>query len=253
MSASPISRRRFLQQAGLIALACAHAPLLRAEPKLAAATDVRRWLQQVDALSQQLRAGHISSRDWQQHIDALDTATPLSEFLPVLQFDRALAALRREGADPAKTFIRLKDIDGSLQQAAFAAAYFVFRKGQVITPHGHRGMVSAHAVVAGRLHVRTFDRLGTLDDALLLRPNLDQRATAGFSAAISSEVGNVHWFVAETDAAATLDVIVQGVDVNGSEFRIDLVDPLAATTTGAGLLQAPLIDWDTSSRRYQAG
>lgn len=253
MSASPINRRQFLHQASLIALACAHAPLLRAEPRLANASDVRRWLEQVDELSHQLRDSHISSRDWQQHIDALNTATPLGEFLPALQFERALAAMQREGADPAKTFIRLREVDGSLQQAAFAAAYFVFRKGQVITPHGHRGMVSAHAVVAGRLHVRTFDRLGPLDDALLLRPNLDQRASTGFSAAISSDVGNVHWFVAETDGAATLDVIVQGIDANGSAFKIDLVDPLAATTTRTGLLQAPLIDWETSSRRYQAG
>lgn len=253
MSASPINRRQFLQQASLIALACAHAPLLRAEPRLADAADVRRWLQQVEALSQQLRAESISSRDWQQHIDALNMATPLSEYLPLLQFDRALQAMQREGADPAKTFIRLKDVDGSLHQAAFAAAYFVFRKGQVITPHGHRGMVSAHAVVAGRLHTRTFDRLGTLENALLLRPNLDQSAKPGFSAAISSDTGNVHWFVAETDGAATLDVIVQGVDANGSEFKIDLVDPLAATKTATGLLQAPLIDWETSSRRYQTG
>lgn len=253
MTPSPTHRRRFLQQVGLIALACAHAPLLRAEPKLAAAADVRRWLQQIDELSRQLRASHIGSRDWQQHIDALDRATPLSEFLPLLQFDRALAALQREGADPAKTFIRLREVDGSLHEAAFAAAYFVFRKGQVITPHGHRGMVSAHAIVAGRLRVRTFDRLDTLPDALLLRPNLDQGASAGFSAAISSDIGNVHWFVAETDSAATLDVIVQGIDANGSEFKIDLVDPLAAAKTKSGLLQAPLIDWTTSSRRYQTG
>jgi PCO_ADO len=250
-AAPPDSRRRFLRNVGLVALACAYAPLLRSQPKLASTAEVRTWLQQVEELSRRLRGETLDSREWQQHIDALNRATPLTEFLPALQFDRALQAMQREGQDPAKTFIRLRDIDGSLQAAAFAAAYFVFRKGQVITPHGHRGMVSAHAVVAGRLHVRTFDRLGTQDNALLLRPRLDQSAGPGFSAAISATTGNVHWFVAETDGAATLDVIVQDIAANGRGFKIDLVDPLAATLLPSGELRAPLIDWPASARRYQ--
>lgn len=71
--------------------------------------------------------------------------------------------------------------------------------------------------------------------------------------AASSDSGNVHGFVAKTGGAATLDVIVQGVDANGSAFKIDLADPLAATRTSAGLLQAPPIDRETSPRRCQAG
>ncbi|WP_257387509.1 hypothetical protein [Tahibacter caeni] len=245
------ARRRFLADLTAFALAAASAPLLRAEPKLADSAAVRHWLQQVEALSRQLREGAVDSAHWRREIDALAAATPLPEFLPLLQFDRALAAARG-GRDPVKTFVSLAEADGSLRKAAFAAAYFVFAKGQVITPHGHRGMVSAHAVVSGRLQLRTYDRLGRDGDALLLKPRLDTVATAGFSAAISAVEGNVHWFVAEQDGSATLDVIVQDIDANGREFALELVDPLAAETDARGVLRAPLIDWERSSRRYQS-
>jgi len=246
------SRRRFLADITLFALAAASAPLLRAQPRLADAAAVRHWLQQVQALSRQLRDGAIDSAQWRRQIDALAATTPLPEFLPQLQFDRALAAAR-DGHDPTKTFVTLAEADGSLHKAAFAAAYFVFAKGQVITPHAHRGMVSAHAVVSGRLQLRTYDRLGRDGDALLLKPRLDTVATPGFSAAISAVEGNVHWFVAEQDGSATLDVIVQGIEANGREFALELVDPLAAEIDAHGVLRAPLIDSEQSSRRYQSG
>ncbi len=247
------ARRRFLADLTVFALAAAGAPLLRAQPRLADAGAVRHWLQQVEALSRRLRDGAIDSAQWRREIDALAATTPLPEFLPLLQFDRALAALRRDGHDPAKTFVSLAEADGTLRKAAFAAAYFVFAKGQVITPHGHRGMVSAHAVVSGRLQLRTYDRLGRDGDALLLKPRLDTVATPGFGAAISAVEGNVHWFVAEQDGSATLDVIVQDIDANGRDFALELVDPLAAETDAHGVLRAPLIDWEQSSRRYQPG
>ena len=63
----------------------------------------------------------------------------------------------------------------------------------------------------------------------------------------------MHWFVAEQDGSATLDVIVQDVDANGREFALELVDPLAADIDAHGVLRAPLIGWEQSSRRYQSG
>jgi hypothetical protein len=161
--------------------------------------------------------------------------------------------MTRSGKDPAKTFIHLAEAGGRLSKAAFAAAYFVFAKGQVITPHGHRGMVSAHTIVSGRLQVRTYDRLGRDRDALRLRPRLDTSAGPGFSAAISAREGNVHWFVAEQDGSATLDVIVQDVDANGREFALELVDPRGAQIDSDGVLHAPLLSWEESSRKYQHG
>lgn len=252
-TAPVISRRRFLAEVGLLAGACALAPLLRADPRMAAAQDARDWLQRVEHLSQQLKAASIASADWRREIDALNSSTPLQEFLPQLQFERALQAMTRAGKDPVKTFVKLAEVDGSYSRAAFAAAYFVFAKGQVITPHGHRGMVSAHTIVSGSLHVRTYDRLGRDADALRLRPRLDTRAGAGFSAAISAREGNVHWFVAEQDASATLDVIVQDIDANGREFALELVDPLAAQIDSDGVLHAPLLSWEQSAHKYQQG
>ena len=88
------------------------APLLRAESKLAGARDARDWLARVDAVSRKLRDGAMASGDWRRDIDALNASTTLVEFLPQLQFDRALQAMQRSGKDPAKTFVRLTEVDG---------------------------------------------------------------------------------------------------------------------------------------------
>ncbi|UXI65792.1 hypothetical protein [Tahibacter amnicola] len=253
MSDTPsLSRRRFLADVSVLALALGHARLLMASPRVAGAHDVRQWLEQVSTLGQQVQKGAIEANVWRQQIDALNTSVALSEWLPALQFDRALQAMKHDQKDPAKTFVRLADVDGRYAEARFAVAYFVFARGQVITPHGHRGMLSAHAVVAGDLHVRTFDRLGTEPDALIIRPRLDQIAEPGFSAAIGEEEGNIHWFVARKDGSATLDVIVQDVDVNGRGFKLDLIDPRQGVPLDAGRIRAPLLTWAESSRRYQA-
>lgn len=226
--------------------------LLRAAPRLSTAEGLKVWLQAVDELAAQIRADRIHSGAWQQAIDALNQSTALTEFLPLLDFDTALRAIKPASQDPAKTFVDLERFGIAKANARFAVAFFAFDRHQVITPHGHRGMLSAHAVVAGRLRVRTFDRIGEDGDALLLAPRLDLIAQPGFSAAISARDGNVHWFTADQAPAATLDVIVQDVDANGRDFGLDLVDPLAATRVEGDVWRTPKISWKESSARYQS-
>jgi hypothetical protein len=57
---------------------------------------------------------------------------------------------------------------------------------------------------------------------------------------------NIHWFVAEKDASATLDVIVSDVNVNGKAFKLDFVDAERASWASKGLIRASLIDADES-------
>lgn len=134
----------------------------------------------------------------------------------------------------------------------YGAAIFGLEKGRSITPHGHRNMASAHLVIAGKLHVRNFDRVADEPEHLILRPTVDGTIGAGAVSTMSAQQNNIHWFTALTGRAFTLDVIVQGLKEDDQPFHIDLVDPRGGTKRGDGTIRAPRIDWKTSVRLYDA-
>ena len=127
---------------------------------------------------------------------------------------------------------------------------FQFDRTSVITPHGHRGMQSAHLVVQGNLRARTYDRVGELPGALVLRPAADRRQDAGEVSSIGPARENVHWFVPLGERAATFDVLVTGLEPGGPDDQVQPVDPLGGTDLGDGTLRAPLLHFEESARRY---
>ena len=127
---------------------------------------------------------------------------------------------------------------------------FQFDRTSVITPHGHRGMQSAHLVVQGSLRARTYDRVGEVPGALVLRPAGDRRLDTGEVSSIGPARENVHWFVPLGERAATFDVLVTGLDPGGPDYQVQPVDPLGGTDLGDGTLRAPLLGFEESARRY---
>jgi hypothetical protein len=161
--------------------------------------------------------------------------------------------------------LRYRGPDGRPRQQRYAVLLFRFDRGNVITPHGHRGMQSAHLVVEGSLRARTYDRLGETPGALVLRPAGDRRLDPGDVSSIGPARENVHWFVPLGERAATFDVLVTGLEAGGPDYQVQPVDPLAGTDLGDGTLRAPLLGFEESaaplrpplklqsfqSRRYQ--
>ncbi|HZJ54320.1 MAG TPA: hypothetical protein VFD38_09300, partial [Myxococcaceae bacterium] len=152
--------------------------------------------------------------------------------------------------DPARRLLRYCDPEGRPRAQRYTVALFEFERTSVITPHGHRGMQSAHLVVHGALRARTYDRLGEFPGALLLRPRGDRRLHPGQVSSIGPERENVHWFVPLTPRAATFDVVVTGLDPGGPEYQVQPVDPLGGMDLGEGRLRAPLLGSEESARRY---
>jgi hypothetical protein len=113
-------------------------------------------------------------------------------------------------------------------------------------------MASAHMVIAGRVRIRTFDRLADEDGAILITPTGDTVAEAGHAAAMTSDKDNVHWFAARSDHAMTFDVIVDGLDKGQDRYTIQPVDPLGGEHLADGSIRAPLLTFDESSKRYSA-
>ena len=154
--------------------------------------------------------------------------------------------------DPQKRFVRFLGEDGRPRRLAYGAALFDFAPHNVVTPHGHRHMVSAHLVVAGSFRVRNFDRLGDEEGAMRLRPTRDYVAGTGRVSTMCAERDNVHWFVPHRGPASTFDVIVSGLDAGAPDHVIQAVDPERARPAADGALVAPIIGFAESARRYTA-
>ena len=230
-------------------LACARET--RAAPP-AGETRVRRWLDAQQEIAESLAAGRLPGRQWALEVERLAAEIDVPALMAVV----SRSQLRSAGApfhnDPRKRFVRFLDDQGQPRRLAYGAALFDFAPHNVVTPHGHRHMVSAHLVVAGRFRVRNFDRLDDTDGAMRLRPTRDYVAETGRVSTMCGERDNIHWFVPQGGPATTFDVVISGLDPGAPDHLIQAVDPLRAERQADGSLVAPIIGFAESSRRYTA-
>lgn len=211
---------------------------------------VRRWIDGQQDIAEDLAQGRLTSRQWALEVERLASEIDVAELMAAVNE----AQIRSAGApfhnDPQKRFVRFLDDAGKPRRLAYGAALFDFAPHNVVTPHGHRHMVSAHLVVAGRLRVRNFDRLGDEPGAMRLRPTRDYVAGPGRVSTMCSERDNIHWFVPQGGPATTFDILVSGLDPGQPDHLVEAVDPIRARRAGDGSLIAPIIDFESSSRLY---
>jgi len=213
----------------------------------------RRWVMRQDELARGLAKGTLSQTQWHDSVNALARDVDISELAFEIRRAKPRPAGDTFGHDPKKRFITFVDDNGVPIRVAYGAALFSFGKDSVITPHAHRHMASAHMVIAGKVRIRTFDRLADEDGAILITPTGDTVADAGHAAAMTSEKDNVHWFAARSDYAMTFDVFVDGLDKGQERYTIQPVDPIGGEHLADGTIRAPLLTFEVSSKRYNAG
>jgi hypothetical protein len=210
----------------------------------------RSWLDRQEELARGLAGGALDSETWRREVESLgreaDVERLIAEALPS-------SAARALPTYPARRILHYRDADGRTRLQRYGVVLFQFDRTSVITPHGHRGMQSAHLVVQGRLRARTYDRVAEVPGALVLRPAGDRRLDAGEVSSIGPARENVHWFVPLGERAATFDVLVTGLDPAGPDYQIQPVDPLGGTDLGDGTLRAPFLGFEESARRYANG
>jgi hypothetical protein len=216
------------------------------------ASRAARWIDGQQAIAEDLAAGRISGRQWANEVERLAGEVDVAELMAAVRRAQIVPAGPASGNDPRKRFVRFLDAAGQPRRLAYGAALFNFAPGNVVTPHGHRHMVSAHLVVEGRLRVRNFDRLADRDGAMLIRPTRDFVAAAGQVSTMCAERDNVHWFVPIGGRAATFDVILSGLDQGAPEYVIEAVDPLRGRRLDDGSVLAPVIGFDEASLLYTA-
>jgi hypothetical protein len=213
---------------------------------------VNKWLADQQEIAEALAAGRMTGRQWAQNVRELAQAVDVHELMAFVRKARITRANPPSHNDPQKRFVRFLDDQGQPQRLAYGAALFDFQPHNVVTPHGHRHMVSAHMVVEGRIRVRNFDRIGDRNDAMLLRPTKDYVAEVGQVSTMCSEEDNVHWFVPQGGSATTFDVVISGLDPGAADHLIQAVDPVRAKPGPDGTLIAPIIGFAESSNFYTA-
>lgn len=246
--------RRRLLTASLAAFA---SYALLGEARAAAAiTDRRltakRWIERQRDLAAALRDGTLAPAAWNAEVTRMAGEVEIEALMAEARRGRIGDANTPFMRDPVKRRIRFVDDDGVPRSLGYGAALFTFGPGNVITPHAHRHMASAHLIIEGKLRIRTFDRVGDGNGAIIIRPARDTIGGVGTAAAMTSAKDNIHWFVPASPRAMTFDVIIDGLDPGAADYVIEPVDPLGGTRRSDGTIVAPILDFAESMRRYPA-
>jgi hypothetical protein len=208
-----------------------------------------RWINRQEELARALKAGTISHLTWYEEVNSMAQEVDISQLLAEISRARGSTHIPYM-RDPVKRSITFIDADGQPRHLSYAAATFSFGPQNLITPHAHEHMVSAHMVVEGKLRIRTFDRVGTEEGAIVIRPSKDYIGEVGAAAAMTTEKDNVHWFTPMTTRATTFDVIIAGLDPGQEKYIIQPVDPLGGRRRSDGTIVAPVLSFEESMRRY---
>jgi hypothetical protein len=211
----------------------------------------KRWIDRQDELARALRSDAVSPLAWHDEVNRLASEVDVAQLLA-----EAARSLTLAGDpfmhDPVKRSVHFLDAEGQPRRLNYAAATFSFGPENVITPHAHEHMASAHMVIQGKVRIRTFDRVESRADALVIRPTTDHIGEVGSAAAMTSAKDNIHWFTPATPAAMTFDVIVDGLDKGEKDYVIQPVDPLGGDHRADGTIVAPILSFEASMQRYSA-
>ena len=212
--------------------------------------DAQRWLRRHDEIARALARGEITPAQWQAEVESLAARIDPAQVIAETKH----AVLRKAGRggdnDPVRHVLHFHDEHGALRSFAFGAVLFAFDAENVITPHAHRNMVSAHMVVEGEFRVRNFDRVRDEDGAVVIRPTRDAVMRLGEVSTMSTTHDNVHWFVPRSARATTFDVIVDGLGGVRPRYVIEPVDPVRGTALPDGTIRAPYLTFAESTRFY---
>ena len=212
----------------------------------------RTWVERQDEIARALAAGRISPRQWMSDVERLAAEVDLGELLAHIGRSQIRSGGPPSHNDPGKRYVRFLDDRGEPRRLAYGAAFFDFLPRNVVTPHGHKHMVSAHMVTRGAFRVRNFDRLRDEGDAMVIRPTRDYVASAGAVSTMSSDKDNIHWFVPKDGPATTFDVIISDLTAGAPSYEIKAIDPIGGRRLSDGSIVAPIMEFAAAARRYTA-
>jgi hypothetical protein len=209
---------------------------------------VQHWTLRLQEYCGDLRKRALSPTEWQAQVQTLFQEIELAELLKFIDFQKLTRGFAYPDLGVNTKTIAFPKLEGLPEKLAYGKKIFGMKKGRAIIPHGHSNMASAHLILQGEMHLRHYEKLHQDAENLFIRPSIDKIARVGESSSISDDKDNVHWFIANTDAAFTLDIIV--ADLNEKSYDIHNLDMHQKHELPDGSLRVPILDVETALRRY---
>jgi hypothetical protein len=203
---------------------------------------VRKWLNEMEQVTRELRRGKVEAVEWQRHIESLLSRVEMSDLLSAIDYDRvAKSAVFPEDHESAEDihFARTKGLHDDL---SFAPYFYAMRKGVAIVPHGHRNMTSMHMMLKGQSHGWQFERIADEAKFLTIKPSGDGILNVGEVTTVSDHSTNIHWFKALTEPVFMFNIGVFGIDRSKDFSGRDYIDPLGGEKLKDGLIRARRIE-----------
>lgn len=209
---------------------------------------MEHWSKELESYCLDLRKNSLSPLEWQERIDELYRHIELPELLQFIDFETLSRNFDFPDLGVATRRVKFPRLEGLPERTTYVKKIFGMQKHRSVIPHGHSNMVSAHLVLEGKLHLRHYEKLREEDNHMFIRPSIDHLGQPGDFSSISDQRDNVHWFIAESDHAFTLDIIL--LDLDDKPFDIHNLDVLASESLGDGSYRAPILDVETALKKY---
>ena len=211
---------------------------------------VRRWLVEMESVTQGLRRGKVKPIEWQRQIEALLSRVDLKDLLSAIDYERlAKSAVFPDDHESAEN-VDFTRSEGLPEELSFAPYFYAMRKEVAIVPHGHRNMASMHMMLKGQAHSRQFERVSDEEQYLTIKPTVDKVLNVGAVSTISDQRDNIHWFKALSEPVFMFNIGVFGINPSEGFSGRDYVDPLGGEKLEGGLIRARRIEVKEAYRLY---
>ena len=217
--------------------------------------DVKQWLRETAEIAKALRAERVSVTEWQDKMEALNKTLSYPKLLNFLNFEQLVRRIKYPRDIAAVREVYSSIAQGLPNKFIFNHKVFAYRRGAITPTRAHNNMVSAHLVLKGSFHLRTFHRVRDEAGAIWLRSSIDKEISAGDIITMSDDRNNVHSFVASSDYAYLLEIPVSHVNLKKSyALKADAYSMIYADPSGKpgadGLIRAPVLEFEEALRRF---
>ena len=211
---------------------------------------VHKWLAELNELSRDLKGQKVKDSDFQAKLEELYRRVNLAELVTLIDLDRLTRNVKYPTKGAASLGIDLTKVEGLPKTLAFGKQIFAMNKGRSVVPHGHDNMSTGFIILRGTFAGRHYDRVEDNKDHYLIKPTIDRAFKPGECSTVSDHKDNVHWFKAESDAAAIFNIHILGYNPDNPKTSGRVyVDPDGEKVAG-GLIVAKKISSAECHKKY---
>ncbi len=208
----------------------------------------QHWAKRLNEYCSDLKKNSITIEEWRNLIGQLYQQIELKDLLQFIEFENLTKGFEYPDLGVNTKMVKFPKLEGLPKRTAFIKKIFGMKKDRAIIPHGHSNMVSAHLILQGEMHLRHYDKIRIEDEMMIVKPTVDKIIQVGDSSSISDDRDNVHWFIANSNAAFTFDVIM--VNLNEKKYDIHNLDIYEKEKLSDDNLRVPILDVNTALKKY---